>query len=122
MSIVGDYMEDRIKISILMDYYKELLTDKQKDIMELYYNQDLSLSEISELTDTSRQAIHDLIKRCNKLLIDYEYKLKLVEKSNKLRKVKDIIIEKINRLEEQSDSETFKSSLQEIKNTIVENI
>lgn len=105
-----------------MDYYKELLTDKQKDIMELYYNQDLSLSEISELTDTSRQAIHDLIKRCNKLLIDYEYKLKLVEKSNKLRKVKDIIIEKINRLEEQSDSETFKSSLQEIKNTIVENI
>ncbi|MFU0823906.1 putative DNA-binding protein [Clostridium sp.] len=115
-------MEDRIRISILMDYYKELLTDKQKDIMELYYNQDLSLSEISELTDTSRQAIHDLIKRCNKLLMDYECKLKLVEKSTKLRKIKAIIVEKINRLEEQSDNDTFKSCLQEIKNTIVENI
>lgn len=115
-------MEDRIKISILMDYYKELLTDKQKDIMELYYNEDLSLAEIAEFTNTSRQAIHDLIRRCNKLLVDYECKLRLVEKNNKLRATKELILKKISKLEEESNKKEFKDCLHEIKNIIVEDI
>lgn len=74
-------MEDRVEISLLMDLYGPLLTDKQKNIMELYYDEDLSLAEIAELNSTSRQAIHDLIKRCYKQFLSYESKLKLLKSS-----------------------------------------
>lgn len=74
-------MDDRFEISQLMDFYGPLLTEKQLNIMELYYNDDLSLAEIAEINQTSRQAIHDLIKRCYKQFLSYESKLKLLQKS-----------------------------------------
>ena len=79
-------MEDRVEISLLMDFYGPLLTQKQNEIMQWYYNDDLSLSEIAVLNKTSRQAIHDLIKRCYKQLLAYESKLNLLQKSMKSEK------------------------------------
>lgn len=88
-------MEDRFKISILLDHYGPLLTEKQLDIMSLYYNEDLSLAEISEINKTSRQAIYDLIKRCCKQLLVYEKKLELMKKQNYRLRKKDDLIQKI---------------------------
>lgn len=71
-------MEKFAKMALLADFYGPLLTDKQQDIWDLHYEQDLSLAEIAEIEHTTRQAVHDLIKRTEKILADYEEKLGLV--------------------------------------------
>ena len=72
------------KINLLFDIYGCLLTDKQQEIIEYYFGDDLSLGEIAENLGTSRNAIHNLIKRSVSLLEEYEDKLKLLEKKEKL--------------------------------------
>lgn len=115
-------MEDRINISMLLDYYKELLTQKQKDIMELYFNEDLSLAEISELTNTSRQAIYDIVKRCTKTLWDYENKLKLMEKINNIMETKEHVIKEINRIQDKIEDKDIEVALQELNKYISDSI
>lgn len=115
-------MEDRVLISILLDYYSVLLTDKQKEIMNMYYNEDFSLGEIAELSNTSRQAIHDTTKRCNKLLLEYEDKLKLKSKENVLNKNKNNILTKLESLlKEVSDTKVIEK-IDDIKKDLIENL
>ncbi len=73
-------MNGILEQALLYDFYGELLTDHQKEIYEQFVLEDLSLSEIAESAGISRQGVHDLIKRCNKILEGYEEKLHLVEK------------------------------------------
>ncbi|PRR84176.1 putative DNA-binding protein [Clostridium vincentii] len=109
-------MEDRVEISLLMDLYNPLLTEKQCNIMDLYYNEDLSLAEIAELNKTSRQAIHDLIKRCYKLLTSYESKLNLLQKSiNRESKIVDILNNlKVKYSINDEEYEEFKNKLENL--------
>ena len=67
----------------LLQFYINLLTDKQADIMTLYYKEDYSLSEIAVLKNTTRNAIYDMIYRSQKMLDYYEVKLKLVSNYDK---------------------------------------
>ena len=78
-------MKDILKSSLLYDFYGELLTEHQKEIYEDFVLNDLSLGEIAEERGISRQGVHDLIKRCDKLLNGYEDKLHLVERFSKTK-------------------------------------
>lgn len=75
-----------IEIGILLDYYKPLLTEKQKKYLVDYFEEDLSLTEIAEMNEVSRQAVYDNIKRGCKILRDYEDKLNFYKKDRKLYK------------------------------------
>ena len=73
-------MEKILEQTLLYDFYGELLTDHQKQVYEDVVLNDYSLSEVAEERRISRQGVHDLVKRCNRILQDYESKLHLVEK------------------------------------------
>lgn len=78
-------MEKIVRQSLLYDFYGELLTEHQKNVYEDVIINDLSYSEIAALNGISRQGVYDLIKRCDKILEEYEDKLKLVEKFERAR-------------------------------------
>ena len=78
-------IDDVIQTSLLYDFYGSLLTDRQREVMELYYGENLSLSEIAAEFSISRQGVHDMIRRCNRTLEEYEEKLHLVEKFLNIR-------------------------------------
>ena len=82
-------LNNREHCVLLLDYYGDLLTNHQLDIMNDYYNDDLSMNEIADINKISKSAVQDLIKRTLKQLNDYESKLKLIEKDKKLAIVID---------------------------------
>ena len=72
-------MSKNLDVAVLLDFYGAMLTDKQRDAIDLYYNQDLSLSEIAELQNITRQGVCDSIKRGEVFLYDLEDKLHMFE-------------------------------------------
>ena len=65
---------DAVAMTLLFDYYGTLLTQKQQELFDQYYNQDLSLAEIAENEGISRQGVHDAIARAEALLLEFEQK------------------------------------------------
>jgi predicted DNA-binding protein YlxM (UPF0122 family) len=86
-------MAKNLEISNLLDFYGEMLTEKQRDFLDYYYNEDLSLSEIAENEGITRQGVRDAIKRAEAQMLDMESKLGLFEKWSDLRKGLDEIKE-----------------------------
>lgn len=74
-------MSKNLEISVLLDYYGGMLTNKQRDVIDLYYNQDLSLAEIAEHEKISRQGVRDNIKRGEAYLTELEENLHLAKQT-----------------------------------------
>lgn len=75
-----EFVEEIVELSLLFDFYGELLDEHKKKIFEDYVLNDLSLAEIADEQGISRQGVHDIVKRCTKKLKEYESVLHLVEK------------------------------------------
>ena len=88
-------IEKMVEIGLLFEQYKELLTDKQREMVSLYYEEDYSLGEISGNLGVSRQGVYDTLKRSEKILREYESKLHLVSKAKDQEKFLKSIGEKI---------------------------
>lgn len=84
-------MDEINNLILLYDFYGELLSDSQKNYFEDYYFNNLSLGEISDNLNVSRNAVHKQIKVACAKLYDFESKLKLIEKNNKLKEIKQLI-------------------------------
>lgn len=91
-------MEKIVEQGLLYDFYGELLTEHQQRIYEDTVYNDLSISEIAQEQGISRQGVHDLLKRCNGILEEYEKKLHLVARFNEIK-------DKVRRMNELAENE-----------------
>ncbi|EVH45662.1 putative DNA-binding protein [Staphylococcus aureus] len=78
-----------LRMNYLFDFYQSLLTNKQRNYLELFYLEDYSLSEIADIFNVSRQAVYDNIRRTGDLVEDYEKKLELYQKFEQRREIYD---------------------------------
>lgn len=105
-------IEKNVMISMLYDFYSELLTKRQKEMIDLYYHHDLSLGEIADEYGISRQAVYDSIKRTEKILHNYEEKLNLSYIFEAKKKNIENIKDKVILLEKMIESDSPKEELQ----------
>lgn len=118
-------MEKIVERGMLYDFYGELLTEHQKAIYEEAVFNDMSLSEIAEQYEISRQGVHDLLKRCDKILNDYENKLHLVEKFMKIKSSAGEIHKVLDEMDALEDIEQMKvksGEIRKISNEILEEL
>ncbi len=97
--------------AMLYDFYGELLTQRQRQIYESVVFDDMSLGEIAGEQGISRQGVYDLVKRCDRILDEYEKKLRLVEKFRRTK----TMVEQIRRIAEEARSGGDVSRLREIE-------
>lgn len=105
-------MDKFLTISMLMDFYGKLLTQKQYDVLDLHYNNDYSLSEISENLGISRQGVFDNLKRAEKTLNFYEEKLQLVKKFLTQKNNIEDVLNKLRKIPQNNDINNIIDSLE----------
>ena len=87
-------MEKKVEVSMLCQLYGKLLTEKQYEFIDDYYNNDLSLSEIAENNEITRQAVRDIIKKGEKKLFEYEEKLEVMKRTlNQEKRINKVLFE-----------------------------
>ncbi len=113
-------MSKDLNIALLLDFYGEMLTEKQRDMVELYYDEDLSLGEIAETVKITRQGVRDSIKRGEQQLFELEKKLGLVEKFMKYSELLDNIDEYAKNINKESTTYNYSRTISVNAQKIIE--
>ena len=108
-------MEKKVEISILCELYGKLLTNKQLDFMNDYYNNDLSLSEIAENNNITRQAVRDILKKGEKKLFEYEEKLKFMKRMLNQEETLKKVLSELTKIQKDSSDKKVANILESIK-------
>lgn len=108
-------MEKMVRQALLYDFYGELLTEHQKSIYSDIILNDLSYSEVARAEGISRQGVFDLVKRCDRILEDYESKLLLVEKFLDTKEHVSRIHDLATELRAMTDKEALQEKIDEIE-------
>lgn len=93
-------MQKNLEVSVLLDFYGTMLTDKQRDVVELYYNEDLSLAEIAAHSGITRQGVRDSIKRAEAQLIEYEERLGLAARFRTIQRSLEEIVTRAREIDD----------------------
>ena len=118
---MDEILKQTLEQTYLYDFYGELLNEHQRRIYEDFVFNDLSLGEIAGEEGISRQGVHDMIRRCNKSLEDYEAKLHLVEKFMSVKKKVHEIDLLLENYEEQDEKELIKK-VKKLSGEIIEEL
>lgn len=94
-------MSKDLNMSLLLDFYGDVLSPKQREAMDLFYNGDLSLSEIAEITGITRQGVRDRIVKGDEILTELEEKLGLCSRFGDVSKTVEFIVNRLNELKNQ---------------------
>lgn len=108
-------IEKNVEISILCDLYGKLLTKKQLELLNDYYNNDLSLSEIAENNNITRQAVRDNIKKGEKKLFEYEEKLLFMKRMLKQEKTIEQVLAELSKIQKDSSDKKIAHILETVK-------
>ncbi|MBQ2672273.1 MAG: DNA-binding protein [Clostridia bacterium] len=108
-------MDKDINMALLFDTYGSILSDLQHDCLDMHYNQDFSLSEISDNVGKTRQGVYDSIKRSEQILKNLEKKLGFLKKTNDLKEKIDEIKKLISEMPDISSNLQTKEKIEEIK-------
>ena len=114
-------MEKKVLQTYLYDFYGELLTEHQRSVYEDFVLNDLSLGEIAEERGISRQGVHDLVKRCDKLLNGYEERLHLLARFMTIKgKIQEI--HRLTLIQEPETSEDMRNRIRQLSDEILEEL
>ena len=108
-------MDEKVKISMLLEFYGKLLTKKQAQFIEDYYNNDLSLSEIAENENITRQAVRDIIKKGEKKLFEYEEKLEFMKRTLNQEKRIEKVLSELTKIQKNYSDKQISNVLESIK-------
>lgn len=108
-------MEKNVQISLLCEIYGKLLTKKQLSILQDYYDKDLSLSEIAQNQEITRQAVRDIIKKGENKLFEIEEKLEIMKKTFKQEEKIAIILSELTKIQKRSTDKQVAEILTHVK-------